>query len=440
MRIHAIPYCALLLLMGCGSGDGAGDASDTTGQDTAGEDLSMDTGPSDVADADSADGDAEPPACPAGPLGASLGRTHLLVGGSMRDEEFGLAPFDIRYHYVAGDVPDGGPCDSCASGCTVRGESCAGGGCAWWGCWQWDGLPPGRFVADFLAAAHEAGAVPMITYYIWYSVAGDVEGAPEVTALGDADLVRKYLADFRFLCRVIDEDPSITPVIHVEPDLWGYGHQVDEDPDSIPAEVSAASATECVGTPDTMAGLARCMVAIAAAEAPSALMGLHASAWGAGHDALVNPDTGFDLAAHARSTAGFMRALGSDDTDLVVVEMSDRDAGFNDRWWDATNTTLPHFEQALAWASALGQEMGLAHLWWQVPYGHVGLENICDRYEDNRVDTFFDHPEGFAAAGALGIAFGAGAGCMTTPATDDGHFVDRATAYFEGDRPLLCGP
>jgi hypothetical protein len=34
---------------------------------------------------------------------------------------------------------------------------------------------------------------------------------------------------------------------------------------------------------------------------------------------------------------------------------------------------------------------------------------------------------------------GAGAGCMTTPATDDGHFVQRAQAYFAGERPCLCG-
>lgn len=75
-----------------------------------------------------------------------------------------------------------------------------------------------------------------------------------------------------------------------------------------------------------------------------------------------------------------------------------------------------------------------------MPYGHVGLENVCDRYEDNRVDYFFDHPVQFAQAGALGIAFGAGAGCMTTPATDDGHFVDRASTYLSSVRPPLCGP
>jgi hypothetical protein len=41
---------------------------------------------------------------------------------------------------------------------------------------------------------------------------------------------------------------------------------------------------------------------------------------------------------------------------------------------------------------------------------------------------------------AVGVAFEAGAGCTTTPDTDDDHFVTRAVAYFQGSRPLRCGP
>lgn len=85
-------------------------------------------------------------------------------------------------------------------------------------------------------------------------------------------------------------------------------------------------------------------------------------------------------------------------------------------------------------------------VWWlllllnRVPYGHMGLANSCDRYEDNRLDYIFDHAAAFAAAGSLGVAFGAGAGCMTTAESDNGHFVRRASAYFEAARPPLCGP
>jgi len=382
----------------------------------------------------------EPAEPEAEPLGNVLGKDRLLVGGAMEDAAFAAASFDLRYHYVAGNVPSGGPCTDCASGCFVDGNSCANSaGCSWWGCWQSDQQPPGRFVADFLAKTAAAGAVPMITQYIWYSVAGDVEGAPEIAALTDGARVATYLADHRFLCQVMAEDPSIMAILHLEPDLWGYGHQVNADPEAIPVALSAAAEPECAGEPDTFGGLARCMLAIARAEAPNVLVGFHASAWGAGADALTNSDPGFDLPAHAQSTAAFMDAVGATDADLVVVEMSDRDAGFNSRWWDATNATLPDFHQAIAWVDALGQAMDLAPLWWQVPYGHMALENQCDRYQDNRVDYFFDFAAEFAAGGALGIAFGAGASCQTTPATDDGNFVTRAGSYYQGNRPPLCG-
>jgi hypothetical protein len=170
------------------------------------------------------------------------------------------------------------------------------------------------------------------------------------------------------------------------------------------------------------------------------VVGFHASAWGAGADALMNDDPGFDLAGHAGATAAFMSDIGAAEADLIVVEMSDRDAAYNDRWWDPTNETLPDFEQGLSWAQALGDALGLAPLWWQIPYGHMGLPNTCDEYEDNRVDYFFDHPSEFASGGAIGIAFGAGATCMTTAESDGGHFLARAETFYEEGAPDLCGP
>jgi hypothetical protein len=283
------------------------------------------------------------------------------------------------------------------------------------------------------------GGVPMITYYIWYSVAGDVEGAPEIAELDNGAALTAYLADFRFLLEILN-DQGIPVIVHLEPDLWGYGHQVNDDPTQIPVALSDAAVPECSALGDDLAGLARCMLNMADEIAPDVLVGFHASAWGAGADALINESTDFDLAGHAEETAAFMSALGADAADVIVVEMSDRDAGYNDRWWDDTNETLPNFEQAIAWVEALGTALDLAPLWWQVPYGNMDLTNVCDAYQDNRVDYVFDHPEEFAAGGALGVAFGAGATCMTTAETDGGHFLDRATAYYEEGGPSLCGP
>lgn len=441
--------CTLFPMVGCGGNSGAGDDVDAAmdvpvdgHEDTTLDDVTADS-PVDAApdpSVDPVEDDAPAPECPAAALGARLGVDHFLLGGSMRHEEFEQAPFQIGYRYVSGDVPDDGPCEDCRVDCTVRGSSCSNAvGCAWWGCWQWDEEPPGRYVANYLSYAHGRGAVPMITYYIVFSVAGDVEGGPELAALQDGSRVSKLLMDFRFLCQVMNEDPTITALLHVEPDLWGYGHQASDDPTTIPVDLAAAGAVECGGLGDHLAGLARCMLAIARAEAPNVLVGFHASAWGAGHDALSTDDPTLDLDAHADATAAYMAALGATEADFVVVEQSDRDAGFDDRWWDDTNTERPHFHQAIAWVQRLGHCMGLAPLWWQVPYGNMALtDNVCHTYQDNRVDYFFDHPEEFARGEALGIAFGAGEGCQTTPQYDDGHFLTRAGAYLEDPALPLC--
>ena len=369
-------------------------------------------------------------ACPAGDLALSLGADHLLVGGRMEDAEFDQAPFDLRYHYLADEIPADGPCESCASDCPASGD--------WWGCWQSDDDPPGRYVVGNIEEAEAAGAIPMISYYIWYYVAGRVEGDEEIAALADGAKVDRYLRDWRFALERVAEATAGPVILHVEPDLWGYGHQVDADPAAIYAAVSASAASECQGLPDTLAGFARCMLAMARALAPAALVGLHASNYGAGEDALHEDDPDFDIDGHADETAAFMTALGAADADLLIVEMSNADAGMDGRWWDASNATIPNFTRANRWAGRVASQMELPYLWWQVPYGHMGLSDQCDRYRDNRADYFFDHAHEFAAAGALGIAFGDALSCATTAATDDGHFLGRADAHLAADRPCFC--
>ena len=375
--------------------------------------------------------------CAAARLGARLGRTGFLVGGDMDDASFAQAPFDWRAVYIANDVPENGPCASCAVGCTVNGQSCANNGCGWWGCWQSDSLPPGRYAVDFITATEAAGALPWLTYYVWHYVASETEGWPEVAALNDPSLVRPYLEDWRFFCRRVAEATDGPVFLHVEPDLWGFGEQVNENPEAIPAVVSAATAAECAAEPNTMGGLARCMLAIARAEAPGALVGFHASAWGAGADAIHNSNPGFDLLGHAEATAAFLTKLGAGAGDFVAVEMSDRDAAEDGRWWDVSDQVLPDFEQARDWVRAVAEGIGLAPVWWQVPYGSARLPNVCGRYRDNRVDYVFDWPERFATD-ALGVLFGSGGPCSTDPGDDRGHFIDRAGTYFAGPPPAWC--
>jgi hypothetical protein len=381
--------------------------------------------------------------CSAAPLLASLGRAHLLVGASMSAATAAAAPFDLRYIYIAGGIFDGtAPCASCAGGCMAGGQSCANSnpnGCAWWGCWQWDQQPPGQYLRDFLDETQALGQIPMITYYQILQASGATEGSGEVQAAVSTSFMTRYFNDWRFLLQTIGDRVVF---LHVEPDFWGYVEQENADPHAIPAAVSAAS-PDCSGLESSAAGLARCFVVMARRYAPNAKIGLHASGWATKMDVLGNTDPSLDIAAEARKLGDYLLELGVAATDFVVADASDRDAGYyasigRSTFWDATNASLPNFHQAFAWATVLAERVGLPVLWWQLPVGNMSLPNRNCQWQDNRVDYFFGHLDELVASHAVGMAFGAGAGCQTTPETDNGNLVARTLAYGRAGGVAAC--
>jgi hypothetical protein len=254
-----------------------------------------------------------------------------------------------------------------------------------------------------------------------------------------------YLDDFRFFLRQLGSAPA---VVHVEPDFWGYAQHAAQaagvDAHGLVAAVSSANPTDCSSAEDSIAGLGRCMVSMVRAYAPSALVSLHGSAWASGFDCVSNRSTSLDVAAEARKTADFLLAAGADCADLLVVDLSDRDAGWyqrqappRDSWLDATDAALPTFAQAFTWSKALAGRAQKKVLWWQLPVGNMSLGNTCGAWQDNKLDYFFDHPDRVAASGAAGMAFGSGATCQTDPDSDGGHLRARAAALAAtGGQPL----
>ncbi len=390
---------------------------------------------------------AEAGACLGAGLLGGLARSHVLVGLSGDDGAAAAAPYDLRYQYLAGPLPDGaGPCASCASGCSAAGLSCANSvGCGWWGCWQWDQVPPGQFVLDFAAAAGARGQIPMITYYLVLPASGVQEGTAEATqAATDPAFMARYLADWRFLLQRVGNQ---TVFLHVEPDFWGYAQHASigagKDPSAMPAAVASANPLDCGGCGDTLAGLGRCLLGMVRKYAPNARVGLHASGWGTGVDVLMNASASFDVGAEARKLGTFLKAVGAAAGDFVVADMSDRDAGYyqsvgRDTWWDATNATLPDFTQALTWAANVAETVGRPVLWWQIPVGNMAQANTANHWQDNRVDYLMTHPAEVAASHGVGLAFGAGAADQTTPSTDGGNLAARVQAYAAGGGQPLC--
>jgi hypothetical protein len=388
------------------------------------------TPPSDAGNPAPSDAGTPPPprSCLSAPLLAQLGRSKLLVGADMTDAVAKSAPFDVRYVYLAGGIADGnGTCASCASMCTAAGASCAnsGPGCGWWGCSQDDTKPPGQYVRDLLAKTKAAGQIPMVTYYQLLQTSAVVEGAAEVAAVNVPALMTRFFNDFRF---VLQQFGNTVALIHVEPDFWGYAEQLNADPHKLPAAVAKANPVDCAGQEDSVAGFGRCLIAMVRKYAPNTRVGLHGSSWATGVDVTQNRDASVDVAAEGRKLGDFLLACGAGDSDFVVVDASDRDAGWarsqgRETFWDPTDKTLPNFKQAFSWSQALTGRVGRPSLFWQVPLGNMSLPNVINQWQDNRVDTFFAHPADLARANAFGMVFGAGESRQTNPSTDGGNFV-----------------
>jgi hypothetical protein len=371
----------------------------------------------------------------------------MLVGVSTDDATAALAPFDLRYEYISGGLFDGtAPCTSCATNCTAKGHTCANsmgqGGCAWWGCYQYDMAPPGQYVGNFISTGGKAtpAQIPMFTYYEILQTAVNTlpnfkEGTQEPTvAANNVALMTRYFNDWRFFLQQVGQSVAI---LHIEPDFWGYAQQAGPDPTKLAAAVASANSKDCGSMPNTIAGMGQCMISMVRTYAPHALVGLHASAWASNMDVANNTNAGLNVAGEAMKDATFLAAAGESKADLIIVETSDRDAGYYQSmgrmtWWDATNATLPNFHQDFAWVKALTEALGKPALYWQTPLGNASQNNTTNHWKDNRVDYFFGHMSELAGAHAIGAAYGAGAGDQTLPTTDGGNLIAKTKAYAAG--------
>jgi hypothetical protein len=368
------------------------------------------------------------PACIGKSLLSGLGKSGLMAGASMENATAKLAPWDLRYQYLAGGLQNG------ATPCSVCDASCSNGG--WWGCWQ---SPPGQFAKSVVSVFSGDGQIPWFTYYEILQGSGANEGAGEVQALNNAAFTSKLLGDLQFLYQQIG---TATAFVHLEPDFWGYAQQLNSDPTKIPVQLQQFS--DCASEPQNLTGFVHCAIAMARKYAPNARIGLHASIWASGVDVSLNTNPALDAAGEGRKVAAFLKALGADAGDFVVMDASDRDAAWYDlvqhspHDWDATNQTLPDFHQDFAWAQAVAEGLSLPIFYWQVPVGDPNENNTTNHWKDNRVDYFYAHTDELAAAHVAGMLFGAGDGAQTTLESDNGYLTAKENAYAAGARQPLC--
>jgi hypothetical protein len=292
----------------------------------------------------------------------------------------------------------------------------------------------GDFVGRFTRHAWQYQYVPVVSVYMFLGMPPNCGEDPVCYAqkLQNAATVSEYLTA---LHEAADQARGTSPVIfQLEPDFYGYMQQLSnsqnpppgvrpDDPSSYPVALNIA------GYPNNLAGFGRRMVDVIHATAPNALVAPHASMWATNYD--PNLVTANEVPALATRTAAFIDAMGGAQADLFFVEWSDRDAGSGLRpWWDDTDNDLPRPSRALLWADLLSAAAGKRLILWQVPAGNMSLDDTCNRYRDNRVAYFFNHPRDLVDSGITAVLVGPGATCMTRASTDGGFMAAQgAIAY-----------
>jgi hypothetical protein len=360
------------------------------------------------------------PAQPAAPGGSSaksfMGSSTVLIGGSMSDASAIAAPFDVQYAYVHSQ-----PAPSSDYYTAAR---CRDAWTGWWGCWNGSTTAPGTYVTwrDAKAAqeTYQGKPRPQRFLWTWYSLrdlgdaAGQGDGPGEVKAVNRADLLTRYLNDYRFFLQKIGTSHDM---IDLEPDFWGYVRSLG-DPRQVPAQVTAANPTDCGSQENSAAGLAQCLISMAHKYAPNTAVGLHLSC--------------FDWQQNTPQCVEDYAHLGAQNADFLVSDVSDRDAGWYaqpahgglDNFW-----TDQKAAERLAFYKTMAESVGKPVVLWQIPVGNMAQNNTLNHYKDDKVDWFFAHMDQVANAHIAALLFGPGQQEQTTVETDGGNLISRTIAY-----------
>lgn len=311
----------------------------------------------------------------------------------------------LRYQYLAGGVNTGNG----------------------WATWN----PDGGFVSNYVSESAKAGVTPVLTYYMLrHSLPGARDGE-EMRAvlrnLRDPQTMRAFYEDFALaLSRAGRAAGGRRPVLHVEPDLWGYMQQAAERDDAatVPAAVASTGLPALRGLPDTAAGFAQALVRLRDRDARNVRLAYHVSDWGTRTDLHLNRPNGRQTDALAARAAAFQRSLGAR-FELLFTDWADADSGFEQKirndggasWWNAGD-----FTRATRFIGGVVRGTRTRAVVWQLPLGNTVMRAMDDtwgHFRDNRVQTLLDDGRrralrGLARAGVVGLLFGPGADGTTT--------------------------
>ncbi|MER7757128.1 RICIN domain-containing protein [Kitasatospora sp. NPDC097643] len=353
-----------------------------------------------------------------------MGSSTVLVGGSMDDTSANAAPFDVRYAYVHSQPAP--------SSDYYTASRCKASWSGWWGCWTGDTTAPGFYVTwgdeHQAKATYQGKPRPQKNFWTWYSLrdlgdaAGEGDGPGEVKAINRADLLTRYLNDYRFFLQKIGNSQDM---IDIEPDFWGYVRSLG-NPHQVAAQVKAANPTDCGSQENSAAGLAQCLISMAHKYAPNTGAGMHLSC--------------FDWQQNTLQCVKDYADLGAKNADFLVTDVTDRDAGWyalpahggRDTFWNDQKAFA-----ALGFYKTMAESVGKPVVLWQIPLGNSAQNNTYGHYKDDKVDWFFSHLDQVANSHVAALLFGAGQQEQTTVESDGGNLINKTIAYHNsGGTPL----
>ncbi len=298
-----------------------------------------------------------------------------------------------------------------------------GSGSSGWPSWD---LPSGAYVGIAVAQADAVGATPMFTLYQMATL-----GDGNISGLTSASFMRGYWDNVRLMFTQL-RAYNKPVLVNFEPDFWGYANQVTAEPTQHFAHVNTQNA-DCAALPNSVAGMAQCLLAMARAQAPKAYVGFPPSLWGN----VVLADIAY-----------MQKLVAPLQADFVVMQTLDRDAGcmeagyrgvdaLCDRpttmspYWDTTNLTEPSFKSHLSIARQLHEGLQLPLVWWQTPMGVPSSTpgGVPSAFRDNRTEYFLTHPSELVAAGGMAVVFSPGHVSQTSVTTDGGQYQRLSTQY-----------
>jgi hypothetical protein len=351
------------------------------------------------------------------------------------------APFGVRWHYLSGGAGTEGSWDAWRTG---------------------DGSFATAYAKDSLAN----GTVPFLSYYVLQETppASQEEKEPQkvLKGLADPTTMRAVVRDLRLALTRLGQSTvdaagagGRSPVLQVEPDLWGYVQQERGDVDT-PAQIQGTDPA-AAGLPNTLTGFAQLVGRIRDQVAPDVLLAYPVSVWGTNKDIVGSDPDAAQIRTMASSSVRFWRALGRP-FDVMTFEYANRDAGYQeqvdgvaraDAWWTPDN-----YARHAEYVSLVLKSAKRAGILWQVPPGNTVSKTMTDKpghYRDDKVQTLLGRKgrpllRTYRDAGVAAVLFGSAfpndtCACVRSDlyagkGPDDGGYLARQVRRYVKDGPL----